>query len=274
MTDFSRYIIATDMDGTFLNTDGNFVPRNMEAVERFKAGGGLFTFSTGRVHLNLRNAVGDPAEIINAPCVMSNGAYLYDFTEKRAMEESIMAEQDVKELVAVIRAKYADARFRASTVDALRVERTDGLLAKDLARYDAGAVQISPIECWPTNDWYKIVFRAEADEIGRMRAELTAHFGDRFSYTASGARFLEVQAPGVNKATGLQKLRRICGGDRVLIACGDYENDMEMLTAADVALCPANAMDAVKGICKRTLCHCNDGLIGAIVALLEKGEFE
>lgn len=272
MTDFSRYIIATDMDGTFLNTDGRFVPRNLEAVERFKAGGGLFTFSTGRVHLNLRAAVGDPAGIINAPCVMSNGAYLYDFSRCCATEESLMAERDVKELVQVIREKYPHARFRASTVDALRVERTDGLLEKDLARYDAGAVQIAPIESWPTHDWYKIVFRAEAEEIVQMRTELTAHFGDRFSYTASGARFLEVQAPGVNKATGLEKLRRGCGGDRILIACGDYENDMEMLCAADVAFCPANAMEAVKGVCKRTLCHCNDGLIGDIVELLEKGE--
>ena len=272
MTDFSRYIIATDMDGTFLNTDGRFVPRNLEAVERFKARGGLFTFSTGRVHLNLRAAVGDPAAIINAPCVMSNGAYLYDFSRNEAAEKTFMAERDVKELVAVIRERYPHTRFRASTADALRVERTDGLLAKDLVRYDAGAVKIAPIESWPTCDWYKIVFRAEAEEIAQIRAELTAHFGDRFSYTASGARFLEVQAPGVNKASGLEKLRRICGGDRILIACGDYENDLEMLRAADIAICPANAMDAVKRACKRTLCHCDDGLIGDIVELLEKGE--
>ena len=272
MTDFSRYIIATDMDGTFLNTDGKFVERNVKAVERFQAGGGLFTFSTGRVHLNLRAAVGEPAELINAPCVMSNGAYLYDFSREKAMEQSLMAEQDVRELVEVIRQSYTHVCFRASTVDALRVERTDGLLAKDLARYDTGAVKLSPIGSWPVHDWYKIVFRAEADEILRIRNELTAHFGDRFSYTASGARFLEVQAPGVNKATGLEKLRRSCGGDRILIACGDYENDMEMLRAADHAFCPANAMDAVKGVCKRTLCHCNDGLLADIVELLERGE--
>lgn len=272
MTDFSRYIIATDMDGTFLNAQGQFVERNMKAVERFQAGGGLFTFSTGRVHLNIRSAVGDPARILNAPCVMSNGAYLYDFAQKKAVAESLMAEQDVKDLVEVIRRRYAHVRFRASTVDALRVERTDGLLVRDLTWYDEGAVQVSPIENWPASDWYKIVFRAEEDEILRMREELMAHFGHRFSYTASGAKFLEVQGPGVNKATGLAKLRRICGGDRILIACGDYENDMEMLQAADVAFCPANAMDAVKSVCKRTLCHCNDGLIGDIVELLEKGE--
>ena len=272
MTDFSRYIIATDMDGTFLNEQGGFVARSMAAVERFRAGGGLFTFSTGRVHLNIRSAVGDPAKILNAPCVMSNGAYLYDFSQNRAMAESIMAERDVKELVDVIRQSYSHIGFRASTVDALRVTRTDGLLARDLTRYDEGAVQVSPIETWPTDDWYKIVFRAEEDEILRMRGELSARFGDRFSYTASGAKFLEVQGPDVNKATGLAKLRRTCGGDRVLIACGDYENDIEMLQAADIAICPENAMPRVKQIARHVLCHCNDGLIADVIERLERGE--
>ena len=272
MTDFSRYIIASDMDGTFLNTDGKFVQRNLDAVKRFQAGGGLFTFSTGRLHYNLRVSVGEPADILNAPCVMSNGAYLYDFSKREPMEESLMAQRDVEELVEVIRRRYAHVLFRTATPDALRVERTDGFLAKDVTWYDEGIVQVSPISTWPTDDWYKIVFRAEADVILQIRDKLMAHFGDRFSYTASGAEFLEVQSPEVNKATGLEKLRRICGKDRILIACGDYENDLEMLKAADIALCPTNAMDEVKRVAKRTLCHCNDGLIGDIVDLLERGE--
>ena len=272
MADFSRYIIASDMDGTFLNTNGKFVQRNLDAVERFKAGGGLFTFSTGRLHYNLRVSVGEPAGILNAPCVMSNGAYLYDFDKAMPLEESLMAQQDVEELVEVIRRRYSDVCFRTATPRVLRVERTDGLLAKDVTWYDEGTVQVSSIETWPTDDWYKIVFRAEEDVILRIRDELMAHFGDRFSYTASGSRFLEVQNPEVNKATGLEKLRRICGKDRILIACGDYENDLEMLRAADVALCPANAMDEVKRVARRTLCHCDEGLIGDIVELLEKGE--
>ena len=272
MADFSRYIIASDMDGTFLDTDGKFVQRNLDAVKRFQAGGGLFTFSTGRLHYNLRVSVGEPAHILNAPCVMSNGAYLYDFVRKAPLEESLMAQEDVRELVEVIRRRYADVCFRTATPSVLRVERTDSFLAKDVTWYDEGTVQVSPIGTWPTDDWYKIVFRAEEDVILRMRDELMSHFGDRFSYTASGSRFLEVQSPAVNKAAGLEKLRRICGKDRILIACGDYENDLEMLRAADIALCPANAMDEVKRVAKRTLCHCNDGLIGDIVDLLEKGE--
>jgi hypothetical protein len=51
MTDFSKYIIATDLDGTFFNDHSQFVSRNVEAIKRFCAGGGLFTLATGRVQL-------------------------------------------------------------------------------------------------------------------------------------------------------------------------------------------------------------------------------
>ena len=270
--DFSRYIIATDLDGTFLGPDGKFVERNMQAVARFKEGGGLFTFSTGRVHLNIVDAVGDPRPLLNAPCVMSNGAYLYDFKQSKAMAEEIMAEQDVRELITFIKRYDAELQFRVSTPCDLRVERTDGYLARDVVRYDEGVILVSPVEEWPVDDWYKIVFRGSVEQIDDLRVAVQARFGDRFSYTASGTGFLEVQSPTVNKAAGLQKLRRICGGDRILIACGDYENDLEMLQAADIAVCPANAMDAVKRIADYTLCHCKDGLIAEVIEKIEKGE--
>lgn len=272
MSNLSRYVIATDLDGTFLGEDGKFVPRNIEAVRRFQAGGGLFTFSTGRVHLNIRNALGDPRLLLNAPCVMSNGAYLYDFAEEKPLAETLMDAATVRELITHVKHTYPELQFRVSTPHDLRVESTDGYLARDVLMYDDGAVRVSPALGWPTDDWYKIVFRGEPAEMQALRADLAAHFGDRLALTSSASRLLEAQSPVVNKAYGLEKLRRLCGADRILIACGDYENDMEMLQAADIAVCPANAMDKVKEICHRTLCHCRDGLMGDIVELLEKGE--
>ena len=125
---------------------------------------------------------------------------------------------------------------------------------------------------WELDRWYKIVFRDEAEVLDRVRASLISAYGTRFSVTSSGSAVLEVQRGGCNKAMGLRALHDHCGHDRILIACGDYENDMEMLRAADVAICPENAMDRVKEICRHTLCHCKDGLMGDVIDLLEKGE--
>lgn len=272
MTDFSRYVIATDLDGTFFGPGGTRVERNMVAVERFKAGGGLFTVATGRVHINIRGVIGEPAELLNAPAVMSNGAYLYDFHQKKAYAPQLMAAEDAAAVLDFARCHFPHIDFRVSTTDALLIKRTDGYVSRDLHWYDAGTVQLITDENWHLNKWYKIVFRDSAECLSALRVSLKEAYGDRFSMTASGKEVLEVQSRGCNKAKGLQRLHAHCGHDRVLIACGDFENDIEMLKIADIAICPENAMDAVKTICHRTLCHCKDGLMGDIVDLLEKGE--
>ena len=56
-----------------------------------------------------------------------------------------------------------------------------------------------------------------------------------------------------------------------MIACGDFENDIEMLAAADISVCPANACDKVKAIADYQLCSCGEGLIADIIEGLENG---
>ena len=56
MTDFSDILLITDLDGTFFGAGGKLVPRNLEALARFRAGGGQFTIATGRLHLNIRGS--------------------------------------------------------------------------------------------------------------------------------------------------------------------------------------------------------------------------
>ena len=46
--DFGKVIYMTDLDGTLLTDDKRILDRDMAAIERFRAGGGLFTTATGR----------------------------------------------------------------------------------------------------------------------------------------------------------------------------------------------------------------------------------
>lgn len=84
---FSDILLVSDLDGTFLSHAGKPVPENMEALRRFKDGGGLFAFASGRVHTNIRSIFPDPAEVCNVPAVLCNGAYLYDFGKMRSSAE-------------------------------------------------------------------------------------------------------------------------------------------------------------------------------------------
>lgn len=274
MTDFSQFLIASDLDGTFL-CEGQMVSRNLSALERFRAGGGIFTIATGRSHLNVRSAIGEPTALINAPAICDNGAYLYDFESKQSLQRDLLRPEDAKELIAFAKAHFPTVHFSAVGTDYIRTEQDAGCVTRDLLTYDKGAVCVAPAETWPTDDWYKFLFLDDAP--ARLRAVCEAalsHFGDRFAPTCSSTWILELQYPGVNKALGLQKLKKCLNGTkkRTVIACGDYENDIRMLQTADVAVSPANALDKVKDISHHVLGHCRGGLIADVIEAIENGQ--
>jgi len=274
VSDFSNFLIASDLDGTLLS-HGRMVGRNLAALERFRAGGGIFTIATGRSHLNVRSAIGEPTVLINAPAICDNGAYLYDFSREESTQQDLLRAEDARDLLAFAKARFPHVRFSAVGISCIRTEEDAGCVAKDLRTYDKDAVCIAPAEAWPPDDWYKFLFLDEDTALlQKVRSALLDHFGDRLAPTCSSNWILEAQYPGVNKALGLQKLKKHLNGakKRTVIACGDYDNDVEMLKIADVAIAPENALDPVKAVAHRVFCPCSEGLIADVIEAIERGE--
>ncbi len=272
--DFSKYLLVTDLDGTFFARGAKLVQRNLDAVARFQAGGGLFAIASGRLHLNLRVAIAEPERLCNAPTILSNGAYLYDFAENRAFAEDFLPESDARALMDFAKREFPEVPCRVSTPYSMRTEALRGELVRDAATYDEGSVEVKPLSLWRYDDWYKLVFRDEPQSIAAVRERFFAYFGDRFDAFCSGLSFFEVQKKGINKALGIKKLQALYGSERTVIACGDFENDLEMLRAADIAVCPENAQDALKAESDFVFCHCNDGLIADVVEAIESGRIQ
>ena len=273
MTDFSSFLIASDLDGTFFADGAKIVASNLDAIARFTAGGGMFTFATGRVQLNIYRRIPNPTALLSAPAVMCNGAYLYDFTTKTALFEEFLPASAAREILAFAKQHLPDVAFRVAAPNTLRIENiADPYLARDVQGYLPESVRIAPAETWQTDDWYKIVFRTDAARSIEVRRLLEAQFAGRLSIIPSDPTIMEVQRPDTDKATGIAKLRRYLGEQtRTVITCGDFENDIPMHRAADVAVAPANALPAVKEICDLVLCSNNDGLIADVIEAIEDG---
>lgn len=270
---FSDYLIVSDLDGTFLG-DGKLVSRNVEALRRFQADGGMFTVATGRAHLNLRSAIGDPLQIVNVPAVIcDNGAYLHDYVSERSFAQDLLSPEDAVLLLDFVKECCADVRFSVSAVSCIRSVENAGLVAVDMATYDPEAVEIRPVEEWPLDDWYKLLFFDTTERLQKVFDAVRERFGERLVPTFSNTWILEVQYPGIHKALGLQKLKKCLNGveNRKIIACGDFDNDLAMLEEADVAVCPANAVPDVKAVADLVLCHCREGLIADVVEAIEAG---
>ena len=119
---------------------------------------------------------------------------------------------------------------------------------------------------------YKIVVRGEADAIARVRPLVEAEFGTALTYTSSHPRFFEMNAAGCDKGHGLHRLadwyRGTFGYEPVTVAAGNYENDLSMLRAADIAGCPSDAQELVKPTCRFNLCPFQEGSIADLIGRL------
>ncbi len=276
MFDFSRYLIASDIDGTFLAPGSLPVERNYRALERFRAGGGLFTLATGRIPHTMDPHVPFIRETLNAPAVVCNGIFLYDFETDVASFESMLTREEAEELLAFFRANKGDAAIQISTRKGMFFDKGTEAILRYIAPCRPGTAGVCDPATWPLGDAYKFAIHGTPENIAALRVLTEQRFGNRFEITTSSNHLLEVQHLGCTKATGLAHLRRITAdkGERILIACGDYENDLAMLAAADIAVCPSNAHPAVKAIADYEFCSCGEGLIADIIEKIEAGELK
>ncbi len=261
---FENILIVSDMDGTFLGAGGKVVQRNLDAIEKFKANGGKFTFATGRTHHNISKAVGRACDVANAPAITVNGACIYDFEKARSIKDFKINSCDAMDVAYYIRENFSDIGMRCSTDYGFLTDRACGLVIKDFESFlcaGCGESKTLPISEWENETIYKIVFRGEADELLDLRHRIEPLFSDKFKFVTSSPRFLELNAIGCSKAVGIEFLRDYYGGDIKIFAVGDYENDIEMLSAADISVCPANSLDSVKAISDFCLCDCKEGVI-------------
>jgi hydroxymethylpyrimidine pyrophosphatase-like HAD family hydrolase len=280
MADLSNILIVTDLDGTFFGKHGAPIERNLEAVERLKAQGGHFTIATGRTNLNLKHKWQDAADIVNAPVVGCNGAMLCNLKTDKMIDGRLMERGHVMELIDFMVCEYPDLGARISVEEGFlsspgqrgRCPEVD----RDLTKVAPAKVFTLPEDEWISiADWYKVVVRGSIERTDEFRRAAEEKWPSRFETSKSGAAYLEFQAPGTTKATMLPALREYVekkvGKPVKIYACGDYENDLTMLKAADVAVCPTNALDCVKKVSDLCLCHHTEGLIANLIELIEEG---
>ena len=271
--DFSNYTIISDLDGTIFS-HGALIPQNAEPIKRFTAGGGHFTIATGRNHTTLIKNAPDLVELINAPALLCNGTYFYDFKKNERLGERCLTPEQAKLILSFSEKYFPNVPYRLSLFDGIRCQKIEGYVANDVAYYGVESSEVSPVSTWPLDDWYKVVFREEPEVLAEVRRVFEEKCsGNGISVFKTARLCLEMQNELSDKGKGVDWVRtQLPNGGGKVIACGDFENDIGMLKAADVAICPENASDEVKRICDHVLCPAKDGLINDILKLIEEGK--
>lgn len=249
-------LILSDFDGTYAGKNTRIVDRNLSAIKEFRDLGGHFAFSTGRLPSVLKKVYPEFCSVVNSPIIMCNGAIIYDPVSDKPIEErffdGIRAREDLYDIL---------SRFDIS-----------------LACYaDDGTYQsVSSPEEIVGNRFRKInlSFKCDSDAIA-CRTYVNNTYSDRYICFRSSNSFAEIVDKNVSKGRRISYMKeyyRSLGIDDLKVYCiGDYENDIDMLTAADIAFCPSNAIDEVKAICKHILCDHDDGAVAHMIEVIKDG---
>jgi Cof subfamily protein (haloacid dehalogenase superfamily) len=110
----------------------------------------------------------------------------------------------------------------------------------DFQRLEIHAV--GPLRDWLHDDPTKLVAVGEPTELDELEAELKPRFRGRLFVSKSLPYFLEFAHPDVSKGSGLQFVAGRLGFTAAeTVACGDGENDRELLDWAGFGVAVANA---------------------------------
>lgn len=241
-------MLATDIDGTMLRSDGTLSPRVKSALHDAADAGLHVVPATGRPMIIATDVI--EALDLNEFWVFANGAITRHIGRDELVRGFWMDVELTKRLVKSVRSKLPDAGF------ALEFEKT--------VAFEPGFGAVVPVvpDVEPNEDVLDVF--AQGDDPRYQRVQKVLIFdgkGDLDSLyqdvkavagtdafpSYSGLDFIELAAGVVTKATALELLAEDLGLSPAEVACfGDNHNDLPMLQWAGHSFAMANATDDAK----------------------------
>jgi hydroxymethylpyrimidine pyrophosphatase-like HAD family hydrolase len=231
-------LVATDLDGTLLRSDGTISCRTAEALDGLEAAGIALVLITARPP----RWMGPIAAMTghHGLAVCANGAVTYDLHASRVVHSSPLPADAALEVVRRLRLAVPGGTFAVESAQGFSCEpghlqhqwdEESNPPVADVARLlEMPALKL----LFGHPDW-------TADDLLAVARELVGDIAEPTHSNPERAA-IELSALGVSKATTLARLcaaRGISAAD--VLAFGDMPNDLPMLTWAGTAVAVANA---------------------------------
>ena len=259
-------LVATDLDGTLIRSDGTVSSRSRQVLRQVRDAGIEVVGVTGRGP-RLRTITAAALEVARY-LVCAQGGYVLDLDTGGTLHATRLSGTIAAEAVAMIEGQVGPVWV---TVEA---NETDG-----------GPLHGDPGFDWPypepwqaadratmfSNELLKVFVRAPSMDIEEFfalaRTVVPASIGE---VTYSGLGFLEICPTGVTKAAGLALVCDLVGVSAAeVLAFGDMPNDVPMLTWAGRGVAVANAHPELKAVADEvTSSNDDDGVADYLAAML------
>ncbi|MEU6404126.1 HAD family hydrolase [Streptomyces sp. NPDC046985] len=258
-------LVATDLDGTLLRSDGSVSARTRDALAAAAAAGAAHLVVTGRAVPWTRHVLDDLGYRGLAVC--GQGAQVYDAGEHRLLTSVTLDRRLAAVALAKIEAETGPLRLAAGR------DGLDGEVLVGPGYALTGSLPATPLadvsDLWaaPLNKIYVQHPTLSDDELARVARQAAGGF---VSVTVAGEGIVELLPLGLSKATGLSlAARRLGVKAAATIAFGDMPNDLPMFGWAAYGVAMANAHPELKAAADEvTASHDDDGIALVLERLL------
>jgi Cof subfamily protein (haloacid dehalogenase superfamily) len=252
-------LIATDLDGTLLRSDGTVSQRTRDALTSAAKAGAAHIVVTGRNVAWTRHVLDDLD--YDGLAVCGQGAQVYHAGEHRVLTSLTLDRRAARHAVDRLEAELGPLWIAASR------EGADGAVLVDPAGYRVPAPEEEGLpvlayrdraELWaePLMKLYIRHADLDDDELAEAAHRLT---GSSVGVVMAGPGTVELLPLGLTKATGLTVAARRLGvrGEETL-AFGDMPNDIPMFRWAARGVAMANAHEEVLAVADEVTTSNND----------------
>jgi Cof subfamily protein (haloacid dehalogenase superfamily) len=250
MNDFNFKLAAIDIDDTLVGHDKRIGRANREAVRQLTSAGCRAVLASGRRHANMLSYARELG--LSDFIISCGGAVTRHIDTNEVIHHATLAAADAAETI-------AEGSERGLTV---MYWSPDGVFARQRTRwvdqYEADCadpVTILDVESLAgsgTSPAEKVVWGGDPAVITAFAPEMRRRFAGRMIVTVTDDWFVEFAAPNATKAAGVEAVARrygIAAAD--VLAFGDGNNDVAMLTWAGMGIAMPHGRPAAKAAAKR-----------------------
>jgi Cof subfamily protein (haloacid dehalogenase superfamily) len=261
-------LIASDMDGTLLDADGNVPAGFWPLLERILAAGILFCPASGRQYQTLQAVFGDRDGLVY---IAENGTNIVRDGSTIAVETVVPTIiTPVVEWVRATAAAGADLGIVVCGARSAYIERADEAFVAQVRPYYAALEIVDDVRAAAASDDVLKLAIFDAGQAERRTGPAVRALDLPADVVISGENWVDIMRPGANKGTALTRLQQHLGiGREQTMAFGDYLNDAELLDAAGHSYAVANAHPSIRARARHQApSNLDEGVLTSILAAL------
>ncbi len=270
-------LVAIDIDGTLITDEKKITPKTIETIKEASKKGVKIVLSSGRSFYRLEKYI-DALDLRkeNQYSICFNGGMIVENATGEMVYSKNLTTEEVKQLIQL--GKTLGLPIVIYARDTHYVENIPDIMQRDaenLAEMHLKKVNFDELNFNEKENYiYKVCFIDKPEIIMEKRKEIPKEIIEKYEITSSVPEYIEIVKKGIKKSEGIKRVmeKYHIKQDEVM-AIGDGENDVEMLSFVGLGIAMGNAKDYVKSFANDvTTSNNHDGVANAIEKYILRGE--